>query len=128
MINVTCAIILKGHQILVTQRGESMKLSLKWEFPGGKIEYNETAEECLKREIKEELNIDIQIVKGLNHHQYQYPDSHICLIPFVCSFLNGNIILAEHKTFRWISKEGLRDLDWAEADIPVLEEFLSTEI
>ncbi len=124
MIDVTCAIILKKNKILVTQRSEKMKQPLKWEFPGGKIEENETAENCLLREIKEELNLEIQVLKKLESQSFNYETFSINLIPFVSKYLSGKIILSEHKEFKWLTKGELKFLDWAAADIPVLEEFL----
>lgn len=124
MIDVTCAIILKENKILVTQRSEKMKLPLKWEFPGGKIEKNETAENCLVREIREELNIEIELWEKLDSKYFDYESFSINLIPFVAKFLTGEIVLAEHKDFKWLVKEELIFLDWASADIPVLVEFL----
>lgn len=124
MLEVTCGIIVQGNKILVTQRSEKMKLPLKWEFPGGKIEENETAEECILREIKEELNLEIEILKRLSASQYDYGTFKINLIPFIAKYKNGVIILAEHKDFKWIETKDLLSLDWAPADIPILNEFL----
>jgi 8-oxo-dGTP diphosphatase len=124
MIDVTCAIILKGNKILVTQRSELMSLSLKWEFPGGKIELNETAEYCLHREIKEELNLEISILKRLEPKSFDYGNFKINLIPFIAKYMSGDISLAEHISFKWLTREELKTLDWALADIAVLEEFL----
>ena len=124
MIDVTCAIILKGNKILVTQRSEIMSLPFKWEFPGGKIELNETAEYCLHREIKEELNIEISILKRIEPKPFNYGNFKINLIPFVTKYVSGDISLAEHISFKWLAPEELKTLDWALADIPVLEEFL----
>jgi 8-oxo-dGTP diphosphatase len=124
MLEVTCGIIVQGNKILVTQRSEKMKLPLKWEFPGGKIETNETAEECILREIKEELNLEIEIIKRLSESPYDYGTFKINLIPFIAKYQNGVIILAEHKDFKWIEAKDLLSLDWAPADIPILNEFL----
>jgi len=125
MIFVTCAIILnpKG-QILITQRSANMFLPLKWEFPGGKIEAGETAEACLIREIREELNIDIQITGSLSSNDHQYPDKSIRLIPFICSQSGREIVLKEHAEYRWVDAKDLLDFDWAEADVGVVVEYL----
>jgi len=124
MIHVACGIIVKGSKILVTQRSEQMKLPLKWEFPGGKIEENETAEECLHREIKEEINLEIEILKQLSASIYDYETFEINLIPFIANYKGGVIKLAEHKDFKWMEANELLNLDWAPADIPILKEFL----
>ena len=94
MIDVTCAIILKGGKILATQRSEKMNLSLKWEFPGGKIEHNETPEECLQREIREELKLEIEFLKKLETRSFAYETFSINLIPFITNYISGEIYLA----------------------------------
>lgn len=124
-IQVTCAIIKSGAKVLAVQRSEKMKLPLKWEFPGGKIEPNETEEDCIKREIREELNIEIEVVKKLTPSIYEYSDFAIQLIPFIANHTSGAILLKEHKQFSYFEKEQLIQLDWAEADIPILEELLN---
>ena len=97
MIDVACAIILKDDKILVTQRSEKMSLPLKWEFPGGKIENDETAENCILREIKEELNIEIEIIGKLETKTFDYSNFSINLIPFISNYICGDLILTEHK-------------------------------
>lgn len=127
MINVTCAIIIKDNKILVAQRSEKMKMSLKWEFPGGKLEPGETDIECIIREIKEELNIEIVVVKELQNRIYDNGDYKINLIPFVAFYSSGEIRLAEHKQFRLLKLSELLDLDWSEADLPIVKELLNLE-
>lgn len=127
-INVTCAIIIFDNKILVTQRSDKMKLPLKWEFPGGKLENDESEIDCIKREIKEELNIEIDIQQRLNNSQYNYEPFSINLIPFIANYISGEITLAEHKTFKWLDKSELLELDWAEADVPIVNELLKLEL
>ena len=125
MIEVSCAIIINPFdQVLVTQRSARMPLPLKWEFPGGKIEDTETAEECLIREIKEELNIEIKITGSLSPNDHQYPDKLIRLIPFICKKTGGEIILKEHADYKWLDVKDLLDLEWAEADVGVVEGYI----
>ena len=127
MLLVACAIILNNqNKVLACQRSANMHLPLKWEFPGGKIEENETAEDCLIREIKEELNIEIQILEQKSVNEHHYPDKSIQLIPFICKYLSGDISLKEHKDFKWLDKTNLLDLDWAAAYLPILNEYLQT--
>lgn len=125
MIGVTCAIIIdKENKILATQRSASMKLPLKWEFPGGKIEAGETPEECLTREIKEELNIDINITGSLQWFEHHYETFSIRLFPFLCEVKAGEIKLTEHSAYVWLRTGDLVGLDWAEADLPLVKELL----
>lgn len=121
---VTCAIIEKGNRVLVVQRSDKMKLPLKWEFPGGKIEKGESERDCLKREIREELNIEIETVKRLTPSTFIYPDISIELIPFIVKQVGGDLRLNEHADFKYLEKAELLELDWAEADIPVVKEYL----
>lgn len=125
MIDVTCAIIVnEDGQVLVTQRSAEMKLPLKMEFPGGKIEPGETAEQCLVREIKEELNLDIEILRDMPSNVHRYPDFSIRLIPFICRISDGNIVLKEHISWHWMEAVRLPGLDWAAADVPVMVNYL----
>lgn len=125
MLYVTCALIEFNNKVLVVQRSEEMRLPLKWEFPGGKIEKDETEEECVLREIKEELNIVIEIVQKLTPTVFNYPNNSIQLIPFLANFSSGELKLAEHQDFRWMHKSELIELDWAEADLPIVNEYIS---
>ena len=127
-IDVTCAIIYFKDKILVTQRSETMKLPLKWEFPGGKLEPNESEIDCIKREILEEINIEIDIVKKLSNSVFDYGSFQIKLIPFIANFVSGDIKLAEHKEYRLLDISELSNLDWAEADKPIVEELLKFDL
>lgn len=127
MIDVSCALITRQNgQILVTQRSAIMRLPLKWEFPGGKIENGETAEECVLREIAEELNVEISINRKMTAYVHDDGKQAIRLIPFYCSLVKGEIRLTEHATFQWLFPEQLDALDWAEADIPILKDYLDS--
>lgn len=128
MINVTCAIIFFDDKILVTQRSAKMKLPLKWEFPGGKLEENESEINCIKREILEEINIEIEIVKKLSDNVFDYGAFKIRLIPFIANYVSGDIKLAEHKEYRLLDISELENLDWAEADLPIVKELLKLAI
>ncbi|MEO7046446.1 MAG: (deoxy)nucleoside triphosphate pyrophosphohydrolase [Ferruginibacter sp.] len=127
-LTVVCAIIYIEGKILVTQRSEKMKLPLKWEFPGGKLEKDESESECIKREIKEELNIEIRIIKRLSSSIHKYKDFKIRLIPYAVEYESGEIILTEHARFQLIERHKLNSLDWAEADLPIVRELLNSEI
>lgn len=97
-----------------------MSLPLKWEFPGGKIEPGETAQECLHRELMEEMGISVHIGQQLPNSSHCYCDFIITLYPFICNLEGGDIILHEHKTVKWLQPGDLSILDWAEADYPVI--------
>lgn len=122
---VTCAIIENDGKILCAQRSETMALPLKWEFPGGKVEEYEDLEDCLKREIKEELGVEIKIKECLppNFHIYSGEKS-IKLIPFRCSLQTFEIDLKEHFKIEWVLPEKLPQFDWAEADIPIVQHYI----
>lgn len=128
MINVTCAIIYFNDKILVTQRSEKMKLPLKWEFPGGKLEEDESEIDCIKREIREEINIEIKVLEKLSNSIYDYGTFKINLIPFISTYVSGEIILSEHRDYKIIDKSELLGLDWAEADLSIVEELLKFEL
>lgn len=124
-LQVSCAIIEKDGLVLVAQRSETMSLPLKWELPGGKLDPHENAADCLVREIKEELGVGINILSSLPPSDWQYSSFSITLYPFVCSLGPGKISLAEHKTISWVKPVDLLHLDWAEADIPVVLNYLA---
>jgi len=125
MLQVTCAIIEHANKILICQRSASMKLALKWEFPGGKIETGESKEECLRREIKEELQIDISIHSALTMVEHHYTDFSLQLYPFACSLQSGEVKVLEHAQAIWVAIDQLLDYDWAEADLPIVNEYIA---
>lgn len=125
MLQVTCAIIEHNNKVLICQRSATMKLPMKWEFPGGKIEQDESKEDCLQREIKEELGMIITIDLALKPVEHNYPDFSICLYPFICKWESGKVLPAEHKQAIWVNASELLNYDWAEADLPIVREYLS---
>ncbi len=125
-LHVACAIIEKDGKVLCTQRSATMSLPLKWEFPGGKIHDGEQPEACLQRELREELNLEIAVGRPLPPTTYQYPSFLVTLYPFLCKITAGEMKLHEHKDFRWLEPERLEELDWAEADGPVIGSYRST--
>ena len=126
MIDVTCAIIRnEDDEILVVQRAEYTDHPMKWEFPGGKVNNGESLEECIVREIEEELSIDVVICGTLPAVQYDYPNKSVRLIPFICDTLDDMPFLSEHIDFKWIDAEKLLSVDFSEADIIVAENYLS---
>ena len=129
IIPVVCAIIEQDDLALCALRSEQMSLPGKWEFPGGKLELNELPEDALIREIKEELNVSINILESLPISDYSYvPEKVIRLIPFRCVIQNNETpVAAEHAELRWVKKEDLLSLNWAEADVPIVLNYIQTK-
>ncbi|WP_134088502.1 (deoxy)nucleoside triphosphate pyrophosphohydrolase [Olivibacter sp. XZL3] len=125
MLHVTCAIIIKNNQVLICQRSEKMRLPLKWEFPGGKVESGESLAHCIVREIKEELLIDIRVLEAYTPVTHSYPDGTLTLYPFVCLFIGGDLRPTEHAQAIWVAIDDLLQYDWADADIPIVKELLA---
>jgi 8-oxo-dGTP diphosphatase len=100
-----------------------MSLPLKWEFPGGKVNEGESLEDCLCRELAEELGVNVQIGRALLPTTHQYPTFAITLYPFVCTIELGELTLHEHAAVRWLPLGELHILDWAEADLPVIDTY-----
>ena len=120
---VVAAIIFNQDKILCVQRGFNKYnyISKKYEFPGGKIEIGESDEEALKREIYEELSMDIEINKFFMIVNHQYPDFHLNMKAYECSCKNNTVILSEHIDYKWLQTNKLAKLDWAEADLPIIQ-------
>ena len=125
-IEVVCALILRNGCVLCAQRSERMALPLKWEFPGGKLELNELPESALKREILEELGVEIEIGSALQVSEHSYDGVRtIRLIPFLASIIDDNEPKAhEHSEIRWVPNSELMQLDWAAADVPIVQQFV----
>ena len=102
-----------------------MSLPLKWEFPGGKVDPGESLEGCLKRELMEEMGIGIEIRAALPPHTHHYANFSVTLHPFICTMASGKIVLYEHVAASWIPPERLHSIDWAEADLPVIDSYLA---
>jgi 8-oxo-dGTP diphosphatase len=122
-IRVSCAIIERDGLVLAAQRSGSMSLPLKWEFPGGKIKEGESPEDCLSRELIEEMEIQPAVGHPLPPSTHYYDEFTVTLFPFVCSIHSGTITLHEHAAVTWLAPLDLASLDWAEADRPVLESY-----
>jgi len=123
-LHVTCAIIERDGLVLAARRSVSMSMPLKWEFPGGKIKQGETKEACLKREIMEELGVVVSIVNPLPQNTHVYPEALVTLYPFLCRIKSGVISLTEHSELDWFAPVDLLTLDWAEADVPVVKNYI----
>ena len=115
-IDVVAAIIKNENTYLIVQRNRDKYLGLKWEFPGGKVEPNESFQEALLREIHEELNIDINIHEKLAEEKYKDSEINIVLHYFLCSIKDGTIKLNEHEAMSWVDKKGFGKYDFVEGD------------
>jgi 8-oxo-dGTP diphosphatase len=125
MINVTCAIIRNdGDEVLVVQRSELSDHPLKWEFPGGKLARGENIEECIIREVWEELSMDVVICGHLPEVEYDYGHKKIRLIPLICDTLDELPFLSEHVAYKWIPANDLISVDFSEADVSVANSYL----
>lgn len=126
MIDVTCAVIRNDDGlVLAVRRGPSMDNSGKWEFPGGKTRPGEDQEDCILREVFEELGISVIITGRLDTVEHDYGDKAIRLIPFICDTLALKPHLSEHDEYRWQKPDDLMKLDMTAADIPVAKQYAS---
>ena len=123
-IEVVAAIIQREGAYFATQRGYG-EFEGMWEFPGGKIEPGESREIALKREIQEELGVDITIENLLCTTEYDYPSFHLTMHCYLCSIASGEIELREHKSALWLTSDRLKDVAWLPADKEVIDKLRS---
>jgi 8-oxo-dGTP diphosphatase len=102
-------------------------MEFRWEFPGGKLEPDETPEECIVREIKEELDMDIEVIDIYKVVKFKYEEKDILLLCYLCRVLSGEGRTVECNDFRWVNKEELESFDFVPADLSVVEKFLKDE-
>lgn len=111
----------KGQTVIfATQRGYG-DLKGGWEFPGGKIEAGETPQEALIREIKEELEVEINVGALLDTVEYEYPTFHLSMDCFWAEIISGDMVLREHEAAKWLTKEELDSVEWLPADVELVE-------
>ena len=117
MINVVAGIIKNDDEsILIAQRNIHKSQGGLWEFPGGKIEQGETKEEAIVREIKEELKIDILLIRCVDEKVFKYPEKTINLIAIECKYEGGTLIKTEHEAVKWVKPEEMKEYRFAPAD------------
>ncbi|WP_455717280.1 8-oxo-dGTP diphosphatase MutT [Anaerosporobacter sp.] len=119
-IEVVAAVIRNGDKVFATQRGYG-EFKDGWEFPGGKIEEGETPKQALIREIKEELDTIIEVGELLDTVEYDYPEFHLTMHCFLCTVKSGDLVLNEHKSAKWLTKDTLDTVDWLPADISLID-------
>lgn len=120
-VKVVAAIIKNGDKVFATQRGYG-EFAGGWEFPGGKIEAGETPQQALIREIKEELDTEIEVGEFVNTVEYDYPKFHLTMRCYICEVKSGDLTLKEHSSAKWLTKDTLNSVDWLPADIGLIEE------
>lgn len=124
---VTCGIIWKGREVLIARRKPDSRLEpLKWEFPGGKIEFSENPPSALRREIKEELNFEIEVgdIYGVSSHTYltgTRESRHVLMLAYSCAYKKGEPEKRDVHDFRWVRIENLESYDFAAADYPLID-------
>ncbi len=126
IVSVTCSVIIQNGHLLIAQRKADDTHSLKWELPGGKVEAGETNQECLIRELKEELDITVRIGSRLPENVHRYGHKEIRLIPFFCEIVKGKPKPLVHEKIEWVPIAEALSVDWAEADIPIINWLLDT--
>lgn len=120
-VRVVAAIIIENGKVFVTQRGYG-EFKDGWEFPGGKIEPGETPEEAIVREIKEELDTEVEVIELLDTVEYDYPNFHLSMGCFICKIKSGDLVLKEHEAAKWLTKDTLGSLEWLPADMGLVGE------
>ena len=118
--DVVAAIIIKNDKYFIAKRNRNKHMGLSWEFPGGKVEKGETFEAALKREIREELNIEINIKNKLGEENYQDDKINVKLHYFICSHIDGEIYLNEHEDSAWVPKNEFKNYNFAEGDSDII--------
>jgi 8-oxo-dGTP diphosphatase len=118
---VAAAIIRKNDKVLIAQRLENSHMGLKWEFPGGKIEKGEDVAACLIREIREELDLEIEVGAEIMVVEHQYRDRKIILHCHWCQYLEGEAKTLGCLSFKWVSSSDMKNYDFTAADLPIVE-------
>lgn len=121
MLKVTAAIIKKNNEILICQRGKDDDGALLWEFPGGKLEEGESLEQCIIREMKEELELDIKVKDLFAETEYRYGEKGIHFTFYEAEILGGIMKLNVHEKVIWASVNSLLDYDFLPADLPIID-------
>lgn len=124
-IEVVAAIIRHGDKVFATQRGYG-EFEGGWEFPGGKMEPGETPPQALIREIKEELDTEIEVGELIETVEYDYSKFHLTMHCFMCTVKSGHLVLKEHEAAKWLTKNTLDSVDWLPADEGIIDKIKQT--
>ncbi len=128
MEKVTAGIIEKDGKFLIAKRKTGKCIGAKWEFPGGKLEDGETLEECLKRELKEELNIDVEIKEFFDSSIFSCDGKEIELLAYRVLYLSGDLTLYDHDEVRWVNPSELMNYEFTLPDVPIVHKFIKLHL
>lgn len=120
-IEVVGAVLINEDRVFAAKRGPGKSMAGYWEFPGGKVETDETPEEALARELREELKIDVTVGEFIVTATHKADTAIVELSTYLCTIIEGVPVLTEHEEFRWLPVSELSDVEWAPADIPTVE-------
>jgi len=118
-VEVVAAVLIHNGLVFACQRGYG-EFKDMWEFPGGKVEEGESPEDALRREIREELEVEINVGELLDTIEYDYPDFHLSMDCFWCEIIKGDLVLKEHEAAKWLTKEKMDSVEWLPADITIV--------
>ena len=118
-VEVVAAVLIHNGLVFACQRGYG-EFKDMWEFPGGKVEEGESPEDALRREIREELEVEINVVELLDTIEYDYPTFHLSMDCFWCEIVEGKLVLKEHEAARWLDRKTMDDVEWLPADVTVV--------
>lgn len=127
MFIVTAAAMIKDGKVLIAQREAGSHMEFRWEFPGGKLEPGEDPEECIVREIKEELDMEIEVIDIYKVVKFNYEEKDILLLCYLCKILKGQGKTVECNDFKWVKREELANFDFVPADTAIVEKLLKDE-
>lgn len=127
MFIVTAAAMVRSGKVLISQREAGSHMEYRWEFPGGKLEPAETLEECIVREIKEELDMDIEVLDIYKVVQFAYKEKDILLLCYLCRVVKGEGKTLECNDFKWVGREELVNYEFVPADLPIVEKLIKDD-
>lgn len=124
-VEVVAAVIIRENKVFCAQRKDAGETARKWEFPGGKIEKDESHQTALQREIREELDTEINVGNFIITVKHQYKTFSLTMHAYEATIISGDLVLTEHLAFLWLSRSEIDSVDWAAADIPIVQKVTS---